>query len=73
MGTPAWAAYAISCGEKWKNPDRIKMTANRIRPASVTREFTDACSLEYGIFNALAAVECCDEVEIELLAITKPS
>ena len=37
MGTPTWAAYAISCGEKWKNPDRIKMAANRIRPASVTR------------------------------------
>ena len=49
------------------------MAANRIRPASVTREFTDACSLEYEMFNALAAVECCDEVESELLAITKPS
>jgi hypothetical protein len=48
----------------------MKIAENKIRPVSVMKEPTDARSFQSVVFNALAVCDLCDEVEIELLAIS---
>ena len=48
----------------------MKMAENRIRPARVMREPADVRSFDFVVFNTRAVCEFCDEVEIELLAIS---
>ena len=48
----------------------MKIPENKIRPVSVMKEPTDARSFQSVVFNALAVCDLCDEVEIELLAIS---
>jgi hypothetical protein len=59
----------MSCWEKWKNPERMKVMENSVRPASVTNAPTDAPSVKSAVRTALAVCERC---EIELLAIKDP-